>query len=191
MINQLSRLLGGVLLTALILFGVELLAHFPSGQPPQQGVLRLAWRMAGERVKICHQQTQAELQALPVHMRRPEKCQSHLLTYELRVALDGNSVLVQQFAPPGAKGDRPLFVHQELPLAPGNHDLTVSFMPITKDVDWLDVFGELTPEEQTTLEASLAKAARVNYQGEAKIQAGRVALLEMDESTREFFLKEK
>jgi hypothetical protein len=40
----------------------------------QHALLRLSWRMRGERLENCRDRTPAELEALPVHMRTPRIC---------------------------------------------------------------------------------------------------------------------
>ena len=173
-----------VALTAVVLVGVRMLAHFPSGSPPTQGMMRLAWRMAGEKVKLCRKYTQEELDKMLVHMRRPEFCREHLLSYRLRVALDGTDRVSGVFVPPGAKSDRPLFIQEEILLAPGRYQLMVEFLPQIEDVNWEEMFGGLSEDEKIKLQTSLDGVARIRYQGPVNIQAGRIVLVDLDERDR-------
>jgi len=184
-----SRWVAVVILTALLLGGVRLLAHFPSGHQPEEGAIRLAWRIAGEKVRLCRKASREEQAAIPQHMRLPEQCQEHLLSYDLQVVINGQERYAAQYAPAGAKGDRPIFVHEEIKLKPGEYDLAVHFMPAIGLVDWQSRFGELTEDEQGQLKQSLAGTARMNYQGRVRVRAGRIVLLDLDEGIRQFFIR--
>jgi hypothetical protein len=47
--------------------------------------------------------------------------------FRLRVAIDGEPVRDVLLRPPGARGDRPLYVFEELRVAPGAHRIEVGF----------------------------------------------------------------
>ena len=96
-------------------------------------VLRMSWRLRGERIEECRPRTQAELDALPVHMRTPEICEGHLVAYRLVVQVGNRPADSLVFVPQGAKGDRPVFVMHEVPLAEGPQRVSVSFSPISED----------------------------------------------------------
>ena len=98
-------------------------------------VLRMSWRLRGQRIEECRPRTQAELDALPVHMRTPEICEGHLVAYRLVVRVGDAPADSLVFVPQGAKGDRPVFVMHEVPLAPGPQRVRVSFSPIGEDGD--------------------------------------------------------
>jgi hypothetical protein len=118
-----------ILVSVLATAGLGWLARAPYTSPGADGaLLRLSWRLRGEKSETCRPRTQAELDALPVHMRTPEVCESTLLAYRLVVQVDGatrDSVVV---LPGGARGDRPVFVLREVPLAPGEHRVSVRFV---------------------------------------------------------------
>jgi hypothetical protein len=88
-------------------------------------VLRLAFRTPGEFVEACRRPSEEELARLPVHMRRDEICEGRLLPRRLVVRLDGAVVVDDTVQAPGARGDRPLSVFREIPLAPGRYALEV------------------------------------------------------------------
>lgn len=97
--------------------------------PPAAGdaVLRLSWRTRGERVEECRRLSPEEIAALPAHMRREEVCEGRLLPSHLRVEVDGRVLVDDSVRAAGARGDRPLYVFREIPLAPGAHALEVRF----------------------------------------------------------------
>ncbi len=98
-------------------------------------ILRLSWRLRGEKVETCRDRTPAELEALPVHMRTPQVCTGHLVAYLLTLRVDGEVVDTTTFLPAGAKGDRPIFVLHDQLLEPGEHEIDVDFAPLGVDVD--------------------------------------------------------
>lgn len=90
-------------------------------------LLRLSWRAVGERVERCRDATQAELEALPVHMRQKQICDARLVPFRLVVTLDDVPVVEREVHAAGAREDRPAYVLEELHLAPGPHHLVVRF----------------------------------------------------------------
>src|SRR5262245_38979074 len=88
------------------------------------GVVRLAWRTPGTRVRECRHRTPEEMAKLPAHMREGEVCERKTLPYLLTITLDGSrdSTVVR---PAGVQQDRPLYVYREMPVAPGSHRVQV------------------------------------------------------------------
>jgi hypothetical protein len=128
----LRRVLRGVvalLVTALVLAAIGWASRAPWAPPADGAVLRLAWRFPGVRVEECRTPTAEELERLPIHMRRTEVCEGRMLSYRLRVRLDGREVLHQVVESPGARGDRPLSVLREIAVPPGEHTLEVMWEP--------------------------------------------------------------
>lgn len=95
------------------------------------GVLRLSWRLRGEKEEHCRKRTPAELEALPIHMRTPEVCEGRLVAYRLAVRIDDEPAAETLVAPAGARGDRPIYVLREVPLPPGPHRVRVRFARAT------------------------------------------------------------
>lgn len=93
----------------------------------ESAVLRLSWRLRGEREEKCRPRTQAELDALPVHMRTPEICEGSLVAYRLVVQVDDGVPDTSRVLPAGAKGDRPIYVLKEKEVAPGSHRVRIDF----------------------------------------------------------------
>lgn len=92
-----------------------------------QAIIRLSWRFRAEEGVDCRRPTQDELDQLPVHMRNPDACIGDLAPYELRVEVDATPRVTRIVRPAGVRGDRPIFVHEELRLAPGRHTVSVRF----------------------------------------------------------------
>jgi hypothetical protein len=111
-------------LTALLGF----LARAPlAGDHAGQSALVLAWRVRGEEVVECRPPTEAELADLPVHMRNPDACIGDIPPFSLEVTVDGQAKVSRTVRPAGVRGDRPLYVYEELWLDPGPYALAVSF----------------------------------------------------------------
>jgi hypothetical protein len=89
--------------------------------------IRLSWRTVSEPVSACRAPTPEELEGLPPHMRMQQICERQHVPFRLRVAIDGEPVRDVLLRPPGARGDRPLYVFEELRVAPGAHRIEVGF----------------------------------------------------------------
>jgi NAD-dependent dihydropyrimidine dehydrogenase PreA subunit len=118
-----------VALSALLLALVALGSGWPQGADANHAVLRLGWRLAGQVRERCRDLTAEELAARPVHMRRPQECVGEVLAYDLTAAIDGRVVTRKRVKSPGLRGDRPLSVEEDLTVAPGEHTISVTFVP--------------------------------------------------------------
>jgi hypothetical protein len=121
-----------MLASAAIGFGSRV-PYSPPGS--DSSMLRLSWRLRGEKKEECRARTPEELAALPVHMRTPEVCTGHLVSYRMTLRIDDAQPIVKTFLPAGAKGDRPIFVMFDQPLTPGEHTIGIEFAPIEDDAD--------------------------------------------------------
>ena len=122
------RTLPAVMVTTAALLGMGWLSRAPyTPSAAETGMLRMSWRLRPERVETCRPRTQAELDALPAHMRTPEVCDGGLAAYRLVVRIDDGAPDTMRVLPGGARGDRPLFVLRETPLAPGPHRVLIRF----------------------------------------------------------------
>ncbi len=92
-----------------------------------EGIVRLAWRARGEHVRECRHLSPEELAKLPPHMRQEEVCEGRVLPYRLVVTLDGTERINREVRGAGAREDRPLYVTEDLAVAPGPHRVSVSF----------------------------------------------------------------
>jgi len=152
--------------------GVALLARLPLGAPPEESAIRLAWRTARGRIEVCRAPTEMELAQLPRHMRPPETCTETALDYRLRVEVDGALRLDRVLQPGGLRRTRPLTVEATLPVPPGAHRLSVTFEPVPpRDLDERSANG-------------LAAVPVFRLETEARVAAGRILLLTLDERER-------
>jgi hypothetical protein len=120
-----------VAVTVLMSAGIGFGSRAPYSPPGSDtSVLRLSWRLRGEKKETCRTRTAEELAALPVHMRTPEVCVGHLVSYRMTLRIDDAPPVVKTFLPAGAKGDRPIFVMFDQPLTPGEHRIAIAFTPI-------------------------------------------------------------
>lgn len=98
--------------------------------PVDAAALRLAWRARVPLVEECRRLTEAEQADLPVHMRREVVCEGRVASYRLEVVVDGVVRKQATVEGAGARGDRPLYVFETLPLEPGLHDIRVEFVRV-------------------------------------------------------------
>lgn len=116
------------LATGLLALVVAGLSRVPLGSSvADEAALRFSWRLRGEEAAACRLPTAEELADLPVHMRNPDACVGVLPPFELRVDLDDVTRVSRQVSPSGARGDRPLFVYEDLRVPPGRYRLSVRF----------------------------------------------------------------
>jgi hypothetical protein len=155
-------------LSAVMLGGLYFLALAPY-QPKgsDTSLLRLSWRMRGEVEEECRERSAEELEKLPVHMRTPRVCEREAVAYELNVSVDDREVLSRHLIAAGAKGDRPIYVLEEVPLEPGAHRVRVALRSDHEDDD----DDEDDDETQTVLDQMV------------RFEKGRIHLVTLD-STR-------
>lgn len=144
-------------------------------------VIRLLWRSAEGKIKICEAYSPEELKALPQHMRGVEKCDVHLVPYRLTVELDGKRS-DEIIKPLGARADRPLVVDRDLTTTPGSHELNVKFLPEAQG--WLDQF-QLNEAQRQKAREDIAALPIYHWEKVITLKASRLALIEMgDEGLR-------
>lgn len=163
------RHLLGALLAVAVTAGIAALSRVPFEAEDDGAVLRLSWRTRSERVQSCRRLSPEELAELPEHMRRTEVCEGRVLPYTLTVAVDGRTLVDDTVRGGGARGDRPIFVLRELPLAPGEHDVRVSF--VRQGEAGSSAHAQATP-------------ARMEIRRRERLRAGEVLLVTYDPDLR-------
>lgn len=129
--SRVTRWVVGLALVALVVGGLGWLTRFGyAAHPDDEAALRLSWRARVPRVEECRRLTAEEQAQLPVHMRREEICEGRYASYRLAVLLDGDTVRSAVVAGAGARGDRPLFVFEELRVPAEEHRLEISFVRV-------------------------------------------------------------
>jgi hypothetical protein len=124
----LLRWVPAVLITAVMAAGLALctLLPLPLGDP-DEGLLRMDWRLRGEESGPCLRPLEEEQAAAPAHMRNPDACLGALPPYRLVVTVDGEVRVDERVRGGGARQDRPLTVYRELALTPGRRVVEGSF----------------------------------------------------------------
>ncbi len=151
-------------------------------QVPYQGgrgeaaLIRLSWRARGTRIEECRPLSDAERRRRPAHMRQDEICEGRVLPYRLTVLVDGHEVIARSVEAAGARHDRPLYVFQEIPVAPGRHVLEVAFV----------LAGEVAPD--TALPAPPTPHS-LTLRETIVLGPSEVALLTYDPDRRELSLR--
>ncbi len=115
--------------TAASLFLVAVVSNFPKGTVGEFSYLRLSWRFPIQKIEKCRDLSEAELNARPVHMRVKKECAANVIPYRVHVVVDGLEVLSHKVISPGMRSDRPMLMNSEIPVAPGVHELRVTFTP--------------------------------------------------------------
>jgi hypothetical protein len=114
-----TLVLGGGLLTAA-------LSVMPWRVPGAElALLRLAWSGRPERLELCRQLTDAELEGVPVHMRRRVQCEGRSARYGLEVTIDDSGLLHDTLLGGGARNDRPIHLLRDISVTPGAHRLGI------------------------------------------------------------------
>ncbi len=119
---------GAAALATVLTAGLVVASQAPwRANPEDVACIRLSWRSVSEPVSECRVPSPEELEALPVHMRMQEICERRHAPFRLVVQVDGAAVRDVTLVPAGASGDRPLYVFEELRVAPGPHRLVIRF----------------------------------------------------------------
>ncbi len=155
----------GVVLVALIA-AASRVAPAPTAR--EHGVLRLNWRLTGQRERSTVARTPEDLAALPVHMRTPFLMKDEPVAYRLSARLDGETVLDEAVQPGGFRQDGPLYVIENIELAPGSYRVDVDFTP--RDARHTNV-------------VSLA------FSGTVEVRPGRITLIQYRQEDRTLVVK--
>jgi hypothetical protein len=144
---------GGALVGLVLTAGLVAGSQLPwQAHPGGEASIRLSWRTVSEPVSECRTPTPEELAALPPHMRMKEICERRHAPFRLVVRVDGQLVRDALLSPAGARGDRPLYVFEELRVPPGLHRLAVGFQE--------ERAGAATARAPLSLDATLELAPR-------------------------------
>jgi hypothetical protein len=167
-----------VFVTCAAVFALGALSRVPyTPADAENGVLRVSWRARGERVRECRRLTQEELEALPLHMRRPEVCEGRIAPYRLRVAIDGAVVEDTLIRAAGARQDRPIYVLRDFPLTPGAHAIDITF---TREGARDEGEGEPGSEAEPETERNGSAPAHLALETVVEIRPGRITLVTFD-----------
>lgn len=133
-----------------------------------RALLRLSWRTTGVFVEECRTPTEEENARLPAHMRRSEICEGRSTPFVLAVTIDGAGVLRDTVRASHGRGERPLYVLDQIEITPGEHDLTVTFDALATG-----------PAPSTT-----GFPLHVDLSTRVRVAAGETVLITWDPATR-------
>lgn len=119
----------------LLIAAVGAVAHLPLGSAPTDSELRLALRTSHAQIEVCRDRSDAELAALPAHMRQRRDCKVTPVSYRLRLRVDGIDEVDRVVRHHGVRHNRPLVVDELLPIAAGSHDVEIDFTPTSPEAD--------------------------------------------------------
>lgn len=88
--------------------------------------LRLSWGARPERIEVCRRLSEAELADRPEHMRQRVECEGTTATYALEIQIDGQLIDSRVLRGGGFRHDRPMYLLDDLMIAPGEHHLVVT-----------------------------------------------------------------
>lgn len=94
--------------------------------PNAAAELRLSWRYVSPTVEECRTPTDEEVASLPQHMRPTQVCDGGPIPFNLRIVLDGETLLD---GPIARNGERAVSTFERFHVSPGDHDLAVDFWP--------------------------------------------------------------
>ncbi len=184
------RAAAGLTLALGVALGTAALSRAPyAATIGEEAMLRLSWRARGERVQECRKLSEAEIEALPPHMRRSEVCEGRVLPYILSVEIDGREVVHDTIHGAGAREDRPLYVFREIPVRPGTHAVSVDFVRERRSKD---EGGESHREEHGDYgdeHDALATPPRLDLDVTARLGSGAVGLVTYDPDRRALLLR--
>ena len=106
-----------------------IVTHVNVSDPTTGALLGIAVRTMAGTVQDCRALSEAEMAALPQHMRRKEICETRAAPYRLEVSIDGETRLDRVYRPAGIHGDRPITVDERLGVTAGSHDVSIRFAP--------------------------------------------------------------
>ena len=124
-----ARLAAGAAAALATLAGIGWLSQAPyAHERAAGGELRLAWRARSARIAACRERTAEELARLPEHMRVAQVCERRVAPYRLEVRVNDSTLVGRLIEATGARADHPLYVFEEVALAPGTYALHVAFL---------------------------------------------------------------
>ncbi len=106
--------------------------------------VRLSWGARPERIEICRTLSEAELADRPEHMRQRVECEGTSATYALAIHIDGQLIDSRMLQGGGLRHDRPMYLLDDLVVAPGEHRLVVELTRREEEPDDHDARGGST-----------------------------------------------
>ncbi len=119
------HLIGGGIVTLLLVLGVATLSSRPSWQslPDDTAVVRLSFTHSGPR--NCRDRTADELAKLPPNMRNRQLCDRTRAPVWIEMEIDGKRVIARDLPPSGLSGSGPSRIYQRFDLPAGERHMVV------------------------------------------------------------------
>jgi hypothetical protein len=151
-----------------------------------EALLRVSWSGRPERIERCRERSDSELARVPAHMRQRVECEGRSARYAVRVA-DGTRILsLDTVAGGGLRGDRPIHMLREYPLAPGPHAIAVEVArtdSVAGEVE--DERGHEDREEEARRRAVAERVpARLAWDSTVRLAPAAVLLVTYDQEER-------
>ncbi|MDX2059074.1 MAG: hypothetical protein SFV24_14805 [Gemmatimonadales bacterium] len=134
-----------------------------------RAVVRLVWSGRPERIDECRRLTDAELEAVPAHMRLRVKCEGRTVPYALRVVVGDREVLLDTLRGGGTRHDRPIHLFQDIALDAGEHRVRIT-------VERLDSASATALADSLPVEGTTGVGGREGREAEERARARREAL---------------
>lgn len=166
-------ILVGLVLTVALAAGSRVPWNADSSQDAQ---LVLSWRGVSESRDLCREPTEEDLAGLPSHMRPDRICEESLAEFRLTLALDGVVLVDRAVRPAGARNDRPIYVLERIPVAPGSHRIEVGFNPIASTAN-------------SASNNSIGESTGIELDQTANFESGKVVLVTRDGDRGEFVVR--
>lgn len=124
----LKRRIPGAAVALAAALGLAALSRAPyAAHPEAHGIIRLSWSAKPERIEVCREVPEEELQGIPAHMRQPVVCEGRSAAYRLTVTVDGQLRGDELVTGGGARSDRPIHLFRQFRSPPGRHVVEVRF----------------------------------------------------------------
>lgn len=123
-----GRIAGFAVLLVLVSWGLGTFAAWPwAASEPGAALLRISLRHVSD-FRTAVRISEEELARRPAHMRPTDPARPTTgvrADAALTVAIDGRVVLSRRYRPTGLRRDGPIYLYEELPVAPGRHRVSV------------------------------------------------------------------
>ncbi len=150
------------------IFLISMGSHLKYKSEMQESMLRLSWRLTDQFISTCKSRTEAELRVLPAHMRTKEVCEKKPVTFQLKLFVDNEIKIEESIRAGGFRHDRPIYVHHDVKVSKGLHQVSVQFLPI---------------EDEAT------EAVRLKYDFEINLDERDIALITLAPDKKTLFHK--
>ena len=125
----LRRRVAGLGAGGAILLPVILLSSFPWPGGGDEAELRISFRLPAVTAEECRPPTAEEVRGVPPHMRPAEICSGEVVSFGMRVVVEGDTLDAGTLRHPGGGRGRALSVYRSYRTAPGALEVEVALWP--------------------------------------------------------------